>query len=73
MCLTASSQRPQYKELCGERLETFASYRCSSTMMFFRLAKVMLPIGPRADDAGLNPLNIKIPTECSSSEASFAF
>ena len=62
MCLTASSQRPQYAELC-ERGSKLLKRIDGSTMMFFRLAKVMLPIGPRADDAGLNPLNIKIPTE----------
>ena len=62
MCLTASSQRPQYAELC-ERGSKLLHRIDGSTMMFFRLAKVMLPIGPRADDAGLNPLNIKIPVE----------
>ena len=50
MCLTASSQRPQYAELC-ERGSKLASYRWFYDDVF-PLAKVMLPIGPRADDAG---------------------
>jgi hypothetical protein len=62
MCLTASSQKPEYSELCSKGSSLLHRID-GATMMFFRLAKVMLPIGPRADDAGMDPINVKIPTE----------
>lgn len=62
MCLTPTSQVEKYAALC-EKGSSLLNRIDGSTMMFFRLAKVLLPIGPRADEDGRDPSNVVIPTQ----------